>query len=70
MTEENIKHATNNLLAEWIETYNQWRRGLPPYDEPGCEPPFEPKDLSLILTEAARRLREKPKYFNHEQFNI
>lgn len=70
MTEENIKHATNELLAEWIETHNQWRRGLPPYDTTGCEPPFEPKDLGLILDEAARRLREKPKYFNDEQFNI
>ena len=50
---------TDAEIADKLENYNRWRRGEPPFEEGGCKPPFEPKELGLIIDEAITRLRMK-----------
>lgn len=69
---EHIHHATDKRLAEMIRTHNAWRRGDPPYDEPGeAIYPFTGEEVGVILDEAARRLEnyQPREIFNHEQFD-
>ena len=68
---EHIRNATNGRLAEMLETHNAWRCGLKPYDKAGAEMPFDAHELTLLLKEAAARLRIKPReQFNDEAFDI
>lgn len=53
---EYIYHATNSRIAEMIRTHNSWLKGDPPYNKAGTEPPFSPKELSVLFEEASRRL--------------
>lgn len=55
--EDSIRMATNERLAEMLETYNQWRRWRPPYDKVLSKCPFEVTLIGEMLDEAARRLR-------------
>lgn len=65
-----IHQATDKHLAEMIRTHNAWRRGDPPYDEPGAIYPFTASEVGVILDEAARRLEnyQQREIFNHEAF--
>ena len=67
---QHITTATNKRLAEMIRVHNMWRRGEPPYDEPGAIHPFTAQELGIILDEAARRLEnyQPRETFNHEAF--
>lgn len=53
---EHIHHATNKRLAEMLREHNKWIRGEQPYDKAGVLPPFEPKELGVLIEEAARRI--------------
>lgn len=62
---EHIHNATNERLAEMVDTHNKWRRGETD------EQPFSPTELGVILDEVARRLRIPPHItFNDEYFDI
>ena len=67
---QHITMATNKRLAEMIRVHNMWRRGDPPYDEPGAIYPFTAQEVCVILDEAARRLEnyQPRETFNHEAF--
>lgn len=64
-TFEHITNATNDLLAERLEEFNNWRKSF----VHGMPMPFTAEELGIIIDEAARRLRIKPSdTFNHEDF--
>ena len=69
---EHIYYATHKRFAEMLREHNKWRRGEPPYDKAGALPPFEPKELGVLIEEAARRIESidgvaKSKTFNSEE---
>lgn len=62
---DHITNATNDLLAERLEEFNNWRKSY----VHGMPMPFTAEELGVIIDEAARRLRIKPReIFNHEAF--
>ena len=66
MTRENIEHASNELIAEWMEQHAAWM--MSPWKE---NPRFKTEELVYIYIEAARRLRTiTAAPFNDEQFSI
>lgn len=70
MTQKEISWLTNQQIAEKLDLYNHWRRGDCPFEEPGCNPPMEPKELGLLIDEAVLRLNMKQKEtFNDEAFS-
>jgi len=71
MEYEHIHMATKERLAEMLDLHNNYRRGLPPFDEPGSKPPFNPTELGVLLDEISARLKVPHKTpFNHEAFEL
>lgn len=72
---EEIYYSTNKNLANLLRKHNSWRRGEPPYDKAGAEPPFTAKEVGVLIEEAARRIENFDNImaarvpFNHEAFN-
>jgi hypothetical protein len=69
---EHIYYATHKRLAEMLREHNKWRRGEPPYDSIGANPPFLPIELGVLIEEAARRIESidgvaKSKTFNSKE---
>lgn len=70
MTAKDIQRMSNDELANLLMTYNCWRRGDCPFEEPDSQP-FEPKELGCIIDEAVARLKIKPyESFNYEAFSV
>lgn len=64
---EHIHYATHKRFAEMLREHNKWRRGEPPYDKAGVLPPFEPKELGVLIEEAARRIENIENMINSKE---
>lgn len=53
-----VTRLTDEELALMLSTYNHWRRGDCPFEEPGSQP-YDPKTLGYIIDEAVLRLKTK-----------
>lgn len=54
-----INNATSTELADMLEEFNKFRRGLEPYDKPYAMP-FDANELGEIIDSASARLRIVP----------
>ena len=68
---EHIYYATHKRFAEMLREHNKWRRGEPPYDDDDPEtresPPFTPKELGILIEEAARRIENIENMINSKE---
>lgn len=55
---QDIHGMSNKDLALILNTYNHWRRGDTPFEEPGCLCPVSAKELGLLIDETILRLKE------------